>query len=330
MDIAVFTPAQFPTALRVLRTALSPDDSLDRAELLFLTTLARIWGAPEPGPRLETQPADTVAMHGRRQRRRLVQLAALAALLHRPVRASAACYLRALATQLSIDDPAVDVVEALAAGRRRRARLLTMRRAFPALYGDAFRAEGIAGVLRFAAALLFRLPVNTEQRWAFKRLGLLPEGTLGREYWRHMTTVGFGLPGEPGGITAAIAYHDLGHVLAEHETTPLGEIQQGSFQAGNRRADGYFFAQFVVLQFHQGVRITPGTPATVGAFDPEKVLWAIHRGACCREDLTRRWNFWPLLPLCLDEARARLGLLPKLPPWRAPSPRAAVAAGARP
>ena len=36
------------------------------------------------------------------------------------------------------------------------------------------------------------------------------------------------------------------HVLAGHEATPLGEIQQGSFQGGNRRQDGFFFIQFVL------------------------------------------------------------------------------------
>ena len=44
----------------------------------------------------------------------------------------------------------------------------------------------------------------------------LPDGTLGREYWKHMTTVGFGFPGEPAGIPLPVAYHDVAHVLAEH------------------------------------------------------------------------------------------------------------------
>ena len=94
--------------------------------------------------------------------------------------------------------------------------------------------------------MLLKATVNKDKMWHYKRLGLLPDGTLGREFFRHMATVGFAFPGEPNGIPDSIAYHDVIHVLAEHATTPLGEIQQASFQAGNRREDGFFFAQMVV------------------------------------------------------------------------------------
>ena len=92
----------------------------------------------------------------------------------------------------------------------------------------------------------------------------------------------------------------------------LSLIQQGSFQGGNRREDGFFFIQFVILQFHHGIRITPVTEPQSGNFDPEKVLWAIHRGAKLNVDITHQWNFWPLMSLPLQEARAKVGLLPKL------------------
>jgi hypothetical protein len=102
------------------------------------------------------------------------------------------------------------------------------------------------------------------------------------------------------------------HVLADNETTPHGEIQQGAFQAGNRREDGFFFLQMVILQFHQGVQVTPATGAFTGNFDPDLVLWAIHRGAMCNVDMTHQWSFWPLMALPMDEARQRVALLPKL------------------
>jgi hypothetical protein len=61
----------------------------------------------------------------------------------------------------------------------------------------------------------------------------------------------------------------------------------------------------VVLHFHQGVPITPATPPTLDLFDPALVLWALHRGASSKVDMTHQWNFWPLMPLTLAEARAR-------------------------
>ena len=84
---------------------------------------------------------------------------------------------------------------------------------------------GIPPTIIVFGALFFGAAVNREMLWNYKRLGLLPEGTLGREYWKHLTEVGFGFPGEPGGIAESVAYHDIAHVLAEHDTTPLADRQ---------------------------------------------------------------------------------------------------------
>jgi hypothetical protein len=313
MDIDVFAPNELPTALRALRTALRVSGVLDERERTFLATYARITGTAPL--RADPQPIapHAVAIGGAHARKRLIQLAALAVLLSRPVRAESFAYLKALAVHLDTHDPVIGVIDALLRGRRRRVRLLAMRRGLRVMFKEAWIGEGAWGVARLFAALAFRAAVNKDQLWNYKRLGLLPEGTLGRQYWKHMTEVGFGFPGDVAGIAASVAYHDIAHVLAEHDVTPLGEIQQGSFQGGNRREDGFFFVQFVVLHFHQGIKITPGAPPAVGQFDPEKVLWAIHRGAQCTVDMTHQWNYWPLMALPIDEARARVGLLPKLP-----------------
>jgi hypothetical protein len=254
-----------------------------------------------------------VQLEGAHQRKRLIQLAAIAVLLSHPVRSSSVVFLKELSRHLATRDSVIEVVDALQRGRRIKVRMLAMKRTFRALFKEAYLSEGFMGVLRFFGALFLKTSVNKDKLWNYKRLGLLPEGTLGREYWKHLTEVGFGFPGEPGGIADSVAYHDIGHVLAEHDTTPQGEIQQGSFQGGNRREDGFFFIQFVILQFHHGIKITPVAPPQVGNFDPEKVLWAIHRGAKCNVDITHQWNFWPLMSLTLQEARAEIELLPKLP-----------------
>ena len=311
MDIDVFTPAEQPTVLRVLRTALNPNAPLGPAERRFLEAYARIANAPLPEHDVPCISPFFVNIPGRHQRKRLLQLAALAALLARPVRVSSIAFLDGLSFRLGLHDPAIDVAAALSQGRPQRARLLTLRRLFRSMIKEAYAAEGIAGVTRLFAALLLKARVNGDKLWNYKRLGLLPEGTLGREYWKHQTSEGFGFPGEPGGIPDSVAYHDVVHVLAGHDTTPRGEIQQASFQAGNRREDGFFFIQFAILQFHHGIRVTPVARAERGYFDPEKVLWAVHRGAKCTVDMTHRWNYWPLMALPIDEARARCGVLPR-------------------
>ncbi len=312
MDIDVFSRRDHVVVLRALRTALDPEGSLHAPERRFLQTYARILGHPLTGGDPARIEADDVWIADTHQRKRLIQLAALAVLLANPVRPGSVKFLHALSRQLSTHDPVIDVIDALAAGKHLKVRLLASRRAFRVLIKEAYLAEGAMGVLRFFGAMLLKARVNRNKLWDYKRLGLLPDGTLGREYWKHMTEIGFGFPGDVGGIAEVGAYHDVAHVLAGHDTTPLGEIQQGSFQGGNRREDGFFFIQFVILQFHHGVKITPVAAPETGNFDPEKVLWAIYRGSKVNVDVTHQWNYWPLMRLPLDEARAEIGLLPKL------------------
>jgi hypothetical protein len=312
MDIDVFTPHQLPLVMRTLRTALRPEGGLDARERLFLATYARICRFEHDGrDPLPVSPAE-VTIEGAHQRKRLVQLAAVAVLHTQPIRPSALHFLRSLSQHLTAHDSVIEVIAAVMQGRHLKARILSMRRGMRVMLKEAYTAEGAMGVLRFFGALAFKLSVNKDKVWDYKRLGLLPEGTLGRSYWAHMTRVGFGFPGERAGIPDSVAYHDVLHVLADNETTPHGEIQQGAFQAGNRREDGFFFLQMVLLQFHQGVQVTPVTPGFTGNFNPDLVLWAIHRGAQCNVDMTHQWSFWDLMPLPIDEARARVGVLPKL------------------
>ena len=312
MDIDVFPAHQLPLVLRTLRTALRPEGALDARERLFLDIYARIChlerDAADPLP---VEPGEVILADAH-QRKRLVQLAAAAVLHAQPIRPGAHAFLKALSRQLATHDSVIDVIDAVIRGRHLKARFLSMRRGMRVMLKEAYTAEGAMGVLRFVGALALKVTVNKDKVWHYKRLGLLPESTLGRSYWSHMTRLGFGFPGERSGIPDTAAYHDVLHVLAGNETTPHGEIQQGAFQAGNRREDGFFFLQMVLLQFHQGVQVTPAALGYTGNFDPDLVLWAIHRGAQCNVDMTHQWDFWPLMGLTIEEARQRVALLPKL------------------
>jgi hypothetical protein len=312
MDIDVFSAPELPTVFRALRTALRTEGALEPRERLFLDTYARIVNIDPPASDPPPVHARDVIVAGAHPRKRLIQLAAIAVLLSRPVRPSSLEFLKDLARHLGTRDSTTDVIGALIEAKHFRVRLLAMRRGMRVLFKEAWLAEGWRGALRLFGAMAFKAAVNKDLMRRFKRLGLLPEGTLGREYWKFMVQEGFNFPGEPAGIPRSVSYHDIAHVLAGHPATPLGEIQQGCFQGGNRREDGFFFIQFAILQFHQGVRLTPATQSQVGHFEPDKVLWAIHRGAQCKVDVTHQWDYWDLMPLPLPEARARIGLLPRL------------------
>ncbi|MBL8749457.1 MAG: hypothetical protein JNK78_09870 [Planctomycetes bacterium] len=312
MDIAVFSPSQLHVVLRALRAAAAGAGPVSADALAFLEAFRSITGHPAPADALDAIDPRIVAdvVPGAHPRKRLVQLAAVAAMVSRPVRRECADYVRALADVLQVRDPVVGVVDALARGRRLRVRMLTMRRMMRVMMKEAWRSEGLLGPLRVLGATWLRLTVNKDRLWSYKKLGLLPEGTLGREFWAHVTSRGFGFPGELGGIPQVVAYHDVGHVLTGYGTEPEGEIRQGAFQAGNRREDGFVFLQFVLLQFHHGMKLTPIAPAFTGLFDPADVLAAVHRGACCGVDITHQWDYWPLLAKPLAEARVAIGLRP--------------------
>jgi hypothetical protein len=312
MDIDVFAPEELTLVFRTLRTALNPGPALTEREREFLATYALI-ARHAPPDDLRPIDAGEVRVATPHRAKRLVQLAALAVLLSRPVREASVAYVEALARCLDAHDPVVGALRALQRGRLRQVRFMSMRRMMRVMLKEAYLREGPAGVWRLFGAMLLKFSVNRATLWQYKRLGLMPEGTLGREYWKFMTREGFGFPGEPAGIVASVSYHDVAHVLAGHPATPIGEIQQGCFQGGNRREDGFVFVQFAVLHFHQGVPITPATPAMRDLFEPAKVLWAIHRGARCNVDMTHQWNYWPLMPMPLAQARAACELLPRQP-----------------
>src|SRR5262249_36578 len=132
--------------------------------------------------------------------------------------------------------------------------------------------------------------------------------SFGRVYWEHCTERRFAFPGEPGGIPERMVFHDFGHVLAGYDTTPEDEIQQGAFQAGFMRSDGFAFLLFVVLHFHLGIKITPAAEAERGLFDVPKVIRAAARGAACKVDLSDHWEPWEVAALPLEEVRARYGI----------------------
>src|SRR5439155_974344 len=68
--------------------------------------------------------------------------------------------------------------------------------------------------------------------WRYRRLGLLPEGTLGREYWKYSRKNGFAMPGEIAGPDEIVVNHDLIHVLTGYDTDPPGEFEAAGFTAG--------------------------------------------------------------------------------------------------
>jgi hypothetical protein len=82
-----------------------------------------------------------VRIEGAHQRKRLIQLTAIAVLLSNPVKPDSVRFLQALSQHLATRDSVIDVIEALQQGRRIKVRMLAMRRAFRAMFKEAYLSE---------------------------------------------------------------------------------------------------------------------------------------------------------------------------------------------
>jgi hypothetical protein len=322
MEIAVFDGRELEIALGAVRAIpRAPSAAQDD----FLRALARLHGRVlDPGA-LPTPTAREVAAEiaDPHRRKRLVECATVMTMVDGEVEPGAAAAVTDLARALGVDGATSRTLRRVAAQHRLLARIDMSRHIFGKIVGVAFREEGVAGVKKFVGPMLklgarrfaSTLTIGEDGATAerYQRLRHLPEGSFGRVYWEHCTSRGFGFPGEHGGIPERAVFHDFGHVLSGYDTDPGGEIQQAAFQAGFVRNDGFSFLFFGIAQFHLGLKLTPIAEPEVGYFDVEKVVTALSRGAACNTDLSDHWNFWPLLPLPLDEVRGLLEIPPLVP-----------------
>lgn len=150
----------------------------------------------------------------------------------------------------------------------------------------------------------------------YQALGALPEGTLGRELWRHCRENGFHFPGEKGGFPEAGMYHDVSHVLSGYGTDPIGETLIAAFIGAYRRENPFHVVLFGVLTFSAGVNMTPiPQPASVSVLGEPGVaarwLRAIERGGRVNTDLSDHWAWWPHVERPIEELRAALGIEPE-------------------
>jgi ubiquinone biosynthesis protein Coq4 len=308
MDLVVLDEKQVPFALCALRDVVASNGTMTPAERRFIEVVGELHGAKvDVGalPRVGTgEVAEMIAEP--HQRKRVVQLAAIAAMVEGDVTAAEVATVRALAAALDVEEAALRVLDNIATDHRLLTRFDMMRRIMGKFGTQAYKEEGFAGVRKMMA--MFGVGEDPEVAWKYKQLGLQPEGTVGREFWEHCTKNRFCFPGEKGGIPERMVFHDFGHVLAGYDTRPESEIQQGAFQGGFVREDGFAFLMFVVIQFHLGMKVTPVTDGYTGLFDVAKVLRAAQRGAACKVDLSDHWDPFKVADAPVEQLRAEYGI----------------------
>lgn len=227
-----------------------------------------------------------------------------------------ACEARAgeFAAALGVAAPGLRTVRLLCEQQTLLFRLDFLRRShFKDMLIDQYRHHGGFGGLAKGILGLRGLYRDPELAARYDALGKLPPETLGHAYFHHIRDNGFGFPGEPGSLPEGAVYHDMTHVLGGYGITPAGETCVGGFTAGYKKVNPFYVLLVPALTFGTGINVTPNPQPTMTGILAEpgvasQFINAVERGGRVNTDLSANWDFWPLMPLPIAEARARLGI----------------------
>jgi tellurite resistance protein len=177
MDLVVLSREETPCALRALRDVLASNGRITAAERRFIEVIAELHGITVEVDSLPSIAPGEVAdvISEPHQRKRVVQLAAIAAMVEGDVTAAEAAAVRTLAAALGVEEASIRVLEEMAAHHRLLTRFDMMRRIMGKYSSQAYREEGFTGVRKMLA--IFGGGDDPEVAWKYKQLGLLPEGT---------------------------------------------------------------------------------------------------------------------------------------------------------
>lgn len=275
----------------------------------LLATLADALAVPDDAPAID--PADLYsAFPDARMRHALVDALLIPACIEGEVTRRTEDMLRNWARVLAVRSHWIDLLPAIRRRRVQRVKLRLARQSPDArrLLQRTWREGGFRG-LWYALRFAFGRYQDRSLAARFRALADLPEGTVGRTFFQHITTNGLAFPGEPGGVPERMIHHDLMHTVNEYGTDPAGECELAGFYAGCTDGDAFTFIVIVLTTFHLGMPVSPAivSPAR-GEFDPTRVLRAFLRGRQVRVDILGQWDYWELMNAPLAEARARIGI----------------------
>ncbi|AUX38587.1 MULTISPECIES: hypothetical protein [Sorangium] len=139
----------------------------------------------------------------------------------------------------------------------------------------------------------------------FRGLEHLPEGTFGRELWKHCRAKGVPLPGEPRGLPLNGAVHDMIHLLSGYDITSWEEMLATAFSLGfmfTRKARNYAPRRHLTVL---PVRILASLVPI------RRVQRAIRRGEAMTVDLFGDWDPWEVMEMPLEEIKRNYNITPE-------------------
>lgn len=215
------------------------------------------------------------------------------------------------AKAMDLAGPWIRALQHMARGRGHRVTMVLARHAPDGrrVLQEAWKQRGLLAVFDVLRSLSGRTRADPETGWFYRQLGLLPNDTVGRALWVHLTERRIALPGEPGGLPEAAVHHDLVHTLTGYGTDPPGECEIGGFYAGMLYPGWPSWIFAGLATFELALRVGPSfTEPTRGAFDPRRVWAAVERGHRARFSPLEAWDHRALMELALPQARTLLGL----------------------
>lgn len=149
------------------------------------------------------------------------------------------------------------------------------------------------------------------RRW--NELENCPAGSLGRALWDFYQKRGFAVPGIPGAANEVLAHHDWIHVLADYDTTPLGEMEVTAFMASSSLVPGATLGFMGTVSIYESgllpsLVVPPGYNHSLSVPQgPERIADAIRRGKACHQDPLMT-DYFAIASCPLDELRRSWGI----------------------
>lgn len=309
-------PAQhLELSMRALKTIALADGTFDDMERRLMVAGAAALGAEIEPDALEPAQPEEVAdvIEDAETRTRLIQTMMILAMMDGEVTRPEQRAIQRFADALKVDDRRLKNMKNIVGGHMRLVKLDLIRRS-PVFAQAISKAQNDYGKVRGIWKVVggFKgLTKDDDLAWRYRRLGLLPEGTLGREYWAHMTEGGYYFPGERGGFPEGLVKHDLCHIIGEYGTDPIGECEIVAFVCGFMKTDPFWYLFLFTAHWHAGVEIVTDTPSSRGIFEPELLINALKRGSQVNTDLySNDIDWWPLYELPVEEVRRKFDVPP--------------------
>lgn len=256
----------------------------------------------------------TAALTDHEQRRELVELMATMEMVCRPIPGALQKEVERWARALGVEDRVLLLARDLASEAELRAtadfyRLNWIGEGAPQdqpHFQELLKLNGPT-----AYALTLEPDAAETRRWSC--LAKCREGSLGQALWRFYRRHDFKLPGEMGGASPALARHDWVHVIADYETTAIGELEVTAFMASASRAPGAMLGFVGAVSLYetgllQSVVTHSFAQTLSGPGGAERVAAAIQKGKKCRVDPLLDIDYFSIADTPLEDVRREWGL----------------------